>query len=277
MRLSPAVALALPLLGAAAEQPGIIDLMKQQLQFYCGPFVEKISPYVPIVPSPNTYHAAEAAAAKAAGSNVDILGLDNWKDTLRPETKTYSTGSEEWWVLFTGGNKTCYGLCEQVEKSFNETAGLFAVNPAAPHMAMINCDLQPILCNSWSAGPPQVWVMEIGAPGNKVPIHKISLNSSSTTVKTLTDLHSSESWKEKPLYEGYFHPFDGPLQEFGLAVPLGYVLWVFAIVPSWAMMIFVSFLSRSFMGNRAGGPARTATTPAPAGARVPGARPGDAR
>jgi len=247
MRLSSSTILALPLLAAAAQQQNPLDQAAETAQYYLG----KISSFVPHW---NTYDAADAAAAKAGGKKLDILTLDNWKSVLHS-----STGPEEWWVLLTGGNKTCFGFCDQVNKAYNETALLFTVDPTAPHLAYVNCDLQPILCNSWAAGPPSLYVFEISPAPAAIPVHIVGLNTSSTTVSTFTDLKTSKSWKEKPAYEGYFHPFDGPIAKFGLAQPLGWVLWFFGAVPSWMFMIGVSFLSRSFMGRRmapaAGGPA----------------------
>lgn len=49
------------------------------------------------------------------------------------------------------------------------------------------------------------------------------------------------------MYEGAFHPTNGWLAEYGLNVPLGYAIYYFSLVPSWAMMIGVSFLSRTMM------------------------------
>lgn len=89
--------------------------------------------------------------------------------------------------------------------------------------------------------------MEVSTPGAPVDIRVKSLNATTTEVKTFTDLHASKEWKAAPLYEGYFHPFDGPLAKYGVSVPLGYVLWAFAVVPSWMFMIGISFISRSIM------------------------------
>jgi hypothetical protein len=48
----------------------------------------------------------DAGAAKA---DIAVLTLSNWKDVLySPVTPSTST-PEEWWVLVTGGNKTCGG------------------------------------------------------------------------------------------------------------------------------------------------------------------------
>jgi len=242
MRFSSTVALALPLLAAAQQSP------LAQLQEIAQPYLDKFLSYVP---NPNLSKHVEAAAAKAAGYNVDVLHLDNWKETIQPAAKSYANGPEEWWVLITGGNKTCFGMCTKVETAYNETAAVFAADPTAPHLALINCDDQPVLCNSWSAGPPVLWILEVGAPGSPVPIHKLGMNTTTTSVKYFADLHKTKSWKASPEFDSYFHPFDGIVAQYGLSVPLGYFLWVFALIPSWTFMIGVSFISRTVMSRRA--------------------------
>jgi hypothetical protein len=243
MRFSTISALALPLLAAATQQESPFEQAKAQAQYY----FDKISSYIP---NPNKAHsdvAAHAAAAKAGGRALHIFTLDNWKDAIYSSVKPKSSTPEEWWVLTTGGNKTCFGHCGAIETAFNETAALFAANPSAPHLAYLNCDNQPVLCNSWGAGPPNVWVMHVPAPPAAVDIRILHLNTSTTTVKTFTELHSTKSWKEKAPYEGYFHPFDGQLAQYGLAVPIGYFFWIFSVIPSWLFMIGVSFISRGIM------------------------------
>jgi len=247
MRFSSTAILALPLLAAAAQQQNPLEQVLEQAR----PYFDKVKSYIPHL---NTYHHAEAAAAKAGGKNLNILSIDNWAQTLLSSATPSSKQPVEWWVLLTGGNKTCFGQCDKINSAYNETALLFAADPTAPHLAYVNCDYQPILCNSWAAGPPSLWVFEVSAPPALIPVHIVGLNTTTTTVKTLTDLKNSKSWKEKPAYEGYFHPFDGPLAKFGLALPLAYALWVFAVIPSWAFMIGVSFLSRSMMGRRVAPP-----------------------
>lgn len=244
MRFSTSSLLALPLLAAAAEPQTPLEQAKDIALEHFNFWYNKIAPYIP---SPNKPHTPHAAAAKAGGKTVNVLTLNDWEHTLRSSVKPESTGSEEWWVMVTGGNKTCFGHCGEVETAFNETAALWSVNPAAPNLAYLNCDNQPILCNSWGAGPPSLWIMDVTAPGNPVDIRIKALNATSTTVKTFTDLHASKSWKSKTPYDGYFHPFDGQLAQLGLAVPFGYVFWIFAVVPSWMFMIGISFLSRTIM------------------------------
>jgi len=242
MRFSRTSILALPLLAAAAQQQNPLDQVKETAQYY----LDKVQSFIPHY---NTYHAAEAAAAKFGGSNIDILTIDNWQSVLKSSVKPASKGPEEWWVLLTG-NKSCHGMCATVNTAYNETALLFKVDPTAPNLAYVNCDYQPILCNSWAAGPASLWIFEVGVTA-PTPIHVVTLNTTTVSVKTFTDLKLSKSWKEKPAYEGYFHPFDGPLAQFGLAVPLGWVVWVFSIVPSWVFMISISFLSRTFLTRKA--------------------------
>jgi len=250
MRLSTISTLALPLLVAATEQESPLDQFKAQAQHYLG----KFSSYIPNPNKPHTSNEAHAAAAKAGGKTLHVLTLGDWEDTIRGSVKPASTTPVEWWVLLTGGNKTCFGHCGVVETAFNETAALFAANPAAPHLGYINCDNQPVLCNSWAAGPPNLWVMHVPPKPAPVDVRLINLNTTTTTVKTFTDIHAKKTWEKKTPYTGYFHPFDGQLAQYHLAVPLGYALWVMAVIPSWMFMIFVSFISRNIMSKRTLGP-----------------------
>lgn len=89
--------------------------------------------------------------------------------------------------------------------------------------------------------------MEVAAAPAPVNIRTSGLNTTTTDVKFFTDLKSSGSWKDFKLYEGYFHPFDGPLAQYNVAVPLGYVFWIFNVIPSWLFMIGISFISRNMM------------------------------
>lgn len=240
MRFSTVSMLALPLLAAASQPDTPLEQVKAQAQYW----LDKLQSYIP---NPSKENPVEAAAAKVGEAKIHTLTLDNWQETIRGSVQPESTTPEEWWILATGGNKTCFGLCGNVEKGFNESAAIFALDPTAPHMAILNCDNQPVLCNSWGAGPPHLWTMEVGAPGVSVPIITVPLNTTSTNVTTFTELHSTKSYKKKAPYEGWFHPFDGELAKYGAAVPVGYVLWFFAVIPSWLFMIGISFLSRTIM------------------------------
>jgi len=40
------------------------------------------------------------------------------------------------------------------------------------------------------------------------------------------------------------------LAQNGLAIPVGYAIWGFSLIPSWAFMILVSFASRTMMSRR---------------------------
>jgi hypothetical protein len=259
MRFSTTTLLALPLLAAAAQSENPLEQLQAQAQYY----FDKISSYIP---SPNKAYTPTAAAAKAGGKTLNILDLNDWETTLRSSVKPSSTKPEEWWVLVTGGNKTCFGQCNQVETAFNETAALWAVNPTAPHLAYLNCEDQPVLCNAWGAGPPSLWVLDMVAPPAPVDIRIKGLNITTTTVKTFTDLNTPEAKQELRVYEGLFHPFDGAFAKYGVSIPIGYIFWIFAIVPSWMFMIGISFLSRTMMSKRMGPQAGAR----PAGAAAPG-------
>src|SRR5690348_878506 len=100
MRLSiSSVLLALPLLSAAAEEPPQYVAQFQNLLDKFGSYLPRISKHDPV----------EAAESKAGVKKMDILTLDNWKQTLYSPVKPASTVPQDFWVLVTGGNKTCFG------------------------------------------------------------------------------------------------------------------------------------------------------------------------
>lgn len=138
------------------------------------------------------------------------------------------------------------GKCDQIDKAFNEAAGRFAILPKAPHMAHVNCDEQPVLCNSWSAVPGNVWAFEMLPPPAAIDISRSRLNLTTTTSDSLVALHT-DGKKSFKLIDSWFHPFNGKAAELGVAVPFGYAMWAFGLVPNWAFMILVSFVSRSMM------------------------------
>jgi hypothetical protein len=45
----------------------------------------------------------------------------------------------------TGGNKTCYGLCENAEIAWNTSVPLISASPNAPYLALLNCETDPVL------------------------------------------------------------------------------------------------------------------------------------
>ncbi|OBT91048.1 hypothetical protein VE02_00122 [Pseudogymnoascus sp. 03VT05] len=256
MRFSAATLLALPLLAVAETQDPLQQLQDTALHYFNKAYS--------LIPHTNTFSAAEAAIAKAGGSNVDVLSLDNWRSTLLNSVTPASKGPEEWWVLLTAGNKTCWGNCEKLTRAFNESALLFKADPTAPHLGLINCDHQPILCHSWTAGAPLMYIFEVNAPPAKTDVHVHGFNTTTVTAMDLVKLHATKSWKERPAYEGHFHPFHGTAQQYGLDLATGWVIWAFNILPNWAFMILISFASRSMMSRREQGRAGPAPAAAPA-------------
>jgi hypothetical protein len=115
---------------------------------------------------------------------------------------------------------------------------------------MINCDDQPVLCNSWSAVASSLWDFKVLPPPAPVEIHVRRMNMTTATADTFTDLlkgevkdHVNGWW----LHEGWFQPIDGQLAKLGIAVPLGYAIWGLNAFPQWGMMIVLSFFSRWLM------------------------------
>lgn len=263
MRFSTlAVATGLPLLAAGAESP--FAQYKAQFQNFLGRLGAK-------VPTPERHDPVEAASTKTGPMRMDILTLENWKETMLAPVKPTLTKPAEWWVLVTGGNKTCFGRCSpclslsivtspltslsghcgKVEAAYNETAAIFASTTKPkhpiPNMAYINCEQQPILCNSWSAGTGRLWVFDIPPSGGPVEVYIKRMNLTTTTSKDFLDVwagdHKTDLWK----YDGAFHPFHGWMAVNGLAIPYAYLVWVFTLLPNWAFMLIISFISRTMM------------------------------
>ncbi|KAM0264714.1 hypothetical protein ACHAQJ_000539 [Trichoderma viride] len=243
MRFSAATLVAaLPALSAAQENP--LDQYVAQFQQVLG----QVSSYVPL---PSRHDAAGAHEAKTGPMKLSVLTLDNWRETLYEPVAPNSKTPEEWWVLISGGNKTCFGHCGRVEAAFNETAVKFAELPNTPHMGLINCDNQPILCNAWSANAGNIWAFEMLPEPAPIDIYKKKLNLTTVTSEDIFKLHEAGTKEAFTLLDSWFHPFNGKAAELGLATPLGYLMWIFGLLPNWAFMLIVSFASRSMMGNRA--------------------------
>lgn len=242
MRVSSTLLLGLPVL-AAAQNP--LDEYKAKFQNFLSSF--GVGQAVPEA-------APDAADVKATGTGkvaMHVLDLHTWNQTLFAPVKEGATKPEEWWVLLSGRNKTCFGRCLEIEAAFNETAVKFASRSNTPHMALLNCDDQPVLCNSWASGPPGLWVIEMLPRPAPINVYGRRLNTTTTTTKTFLDIHAqADPRADFGLYDSYFHPFDGVVAQYGAAVPIGYILYFFTVVPSWATMIGISFLSRSLMNRR---------------------------
>ncbi|KAL1969545.1 hypothetical protein VTN77DRAFT_8983 [Rasamsonia byssochlamydoides] len=253
MRLSPLLAL-LPALAAAQDQIPLADQLKGWFN-KAKAFIPSASPAAPV----------EKAAEKVVEKTVTPLNLSNWQSILEP-----SSQPQDWIIYITGGNKTCFGRCGTADKAFNESVPLFAADPTSPNLGYLNCEKEHILCSIWAAGAPSVWHLQLpqvqaGEPRPAVPLHIVNLNTTAVTPETIYKIHSEKTYEKEAPYEGALHPFDGWLAQYGLNVPLGYVMYGFSLIPSWLFMIAISFFSRTIMGRRMANPAATAGRPQQAG------------
>jgi hypothetical protein len=250
MRASTIV-LALPALAAAQQQIPIIDQVKGWFAKATESFGAAVSSASESV-SVNVPNPIASGAAKAAELKVQEISVENYKQTVQPNSPSASTGIETWMVYVTGGNKTCYGMCGTADTAFNESVVLLAASPNPPSLARLNCETDGVLCHAWHASPPQILYMQLPQPlaDQSTPsstVRFISLNRTTVTAPHIASFHLQERYLEKDPYEGIFHPFDGQLAKLGLSIPFGYAVWGFSLIPSWAFMIGISFLSRTIM------------------------------
>ncbi|KAI8935025.1 hypothetical protein NX059_008689 [Plenodomus lindquistii] len=260
MRFSSPLLLALPAL-AAAEQAQVPLLDK--IKGFFNQATAAVSSAIPSAASAPVEAATNSATAKVADAIQYPLTLENWKETLTVDPTASPPTTQDWLVFTTGGNTTCFGLCGNATKAWNASLPFLAAAPNAPKFAYLDCESEPLLCNAWSVGAPALYLFSIPKPladqSAPVPLVRYKpLNRTSTTVETIKSLIIDREIEQVPPYEGIFHPFNGALQKYQLAVPYAYVTWGFSKMPSWMPMIIISFVSRSFMSKRMG------PTPAPA-------------
>lgn len=129
---------------------------------------------------------------------------------------------------------------------------LLAASPKSPNLGLVDCEAEPVLCNTWAAGPPSILHILLPAPleDQSTPattVRFINLNRTTTTATDIAKISLEEKYKETEPYEGIFHPFDGALVKYNVAVPVAYVIWGFSKMPSWLPMIAISMLSRTFV------------------------------
>lgn len=239
MRFSTTLLIALPAIATAQQQKPLGENLQA--------WFEKAKSYIPTAAT----EPVAAGAAKVASKNITPLTKDNWQAVLAPSTSPKNS-PEEWMILVSGGNKTCYGRCARVEKAFNETAAVFIADPTAPNLGYMNCDSDPILCSTWATGPPAVWHIQfpVPHPDQSTPattMRIVKLNSTTTTSGEITAIHTGKTYEKEPIYESAFHPFDGWLAKYYLNVPVGHGLYYFSLIPSWLFMIVISMVSRNFM------------------------------
>lgn len=246
MRFTPIV-LALPALATAQQNP----LMDQVMGWY-NKAAAVVSANLPNAPSAPHVPIVDTAAAKIADLSVDRLTLENHKQVLASSSTGGSSEPETIMLFVTGGNKTCFGTCGHAETEWNKSVALIAASSSAPHLAMLNCEAEPVLCNAWAIGPPSVVYIQRPQPladqsTPATPVYMLPLNRTSVTASEIAAIHTESKFQNQAPYEGFFHPFDGQLAKLGLDIPFGYGVYYFSLIPSWAMMVGISFFTRTFM------------------------------
>ncbi|KAL9103102.1 MAG: hypothetical protein Q9163_001813 [Psora crenata] len=254
--MHPAVALVLllPALASAQAQKPMADRAKGWFNA-AKQYLPTAIPTVPGITVSSIPEAAKspvsASASKIAALKVHPITMSNYEALLTPEPG--NKGPTEWMIFVTGGNKTCGGHCHDLEVAWNKTSSIMAADPQAPNLGVINCDKEAVLCAAWTAKPPTIWHIKRPVPGpdQSMPattdIHINYLNFTTTTAQDMVALHTGKKYEDGYLYEGVFHPFDGWLAQYGLQKVVGYILFGFGLIPSWAFMLVVSMASRAAM------------------------------
>lgn len=94
-----------PLSAAAAESP--FEQYKAKFQNFLSSFSGSAG--IPEAADNVQVPIPKPKSKTVEPKKIDTLTLANWKDTLYAPVHTEATIPEEWLVLITGGNKTCFG------------------------------------------------------------------------------------------------------------------------------------------------------------------------
>ncbi|PGH01846.1 hypothetical protein GX51_05026 [Blastomyces parvus] len=268
MRLSSTILL-LPALAAAQDQLPL----KDQVQGW----FDKVKSFLPTatpVVSSAAHSASTAATSAAAGSKggaakvvskeVTPVTVANWESLLAPKN---DGPGQEWLIYVTGGNKTCHGLCKKADKAWEDSIPLFSADETSPSLAKINCEKHGLLCTILSATPATIWHWQVparepGQPKPKTLVHMARLNTSSVDAEAIYKVHAEKTWESNAAFDNTFHPVDGRLAQYGLIVPFGHAMYYIGMVPSWLMMVGISFISRTLMSRRMGPPRPQVAPPA---------------
>lgn len=115
MRISSAVLLALPALAVAEQQVPILDKIKG----FFAQATAAVSSAIPAVPSSPIEAAKNSATSKVAAAIQHPLTLENWREVLTVDPTASPPTTQDWLIFSTGGNATCFGICERAEKAWN--------------------------------------------------------------------------------------------------------------------------------------------------------------
>ncbi|THX31990.1 hypothetical protein D6D10_08225 [Aureobasidium pullulans] len=273
MRFAPVV-LALPAMAAAQQQVPLLEQAKGWLNNFIGAATSNVNSASSAAASAasGVPNPAYAAAGKVQQLTVTDLTKENYLQVMKPGAATASPGIEDWMVYTTGGNRTCFGMCNRADEEWIKAVPLLSAAPSAPQLARLDCEKEPQLCNAWGAGAPSVIYIQLPQPlpDQTTPattVYFLPLNRTTVSAQDFVSIATEKAFfKERTPYEGFFHPFDGILAKTGLAIPFGWVVYGFSVMPSWALMIGISFFSRTFMSKRMGPQGGAAARPAaPAG------------
>jgi len=257
--MRPSLLLALPALALAVEQ-------QQPLGDRLKNWWNKATSYVESTVPSSIPNPVEAATAKVAEIAVTDLTAANWKDVLTPGDAKFTGAPSEWLIYVHGTNKTCYDNCANATKAWNAAIPVLAVLPSGPSLASIDSDKEAILSHQWSLAPPAIYHILLSQ--TEEPVARwIQLNQTEVKASDIVELHTKRTYEKTEPYTGAFQPWTGWLAKTQLNIPFAYVMWAFAMLPPWAPMIIVSFLSRTLIRSRGPQPARAApgtAAPAPA-------------
>lgn len=134
---------------------------------------------------------------------------------------------------------------------WQQSLPLFAADKNSPNLGRLNCEEQQVLCSAWAAGAPSVWYFKVPQAQleerAETSLQITYLNATTITAEDMFKIYSEKKYERSEPYEGFMHPTDGVLAQYGLLIPVGYLIYGLSSIPSWVFMIGISFMSRTVM------------------------------
>ena len=81
----------------------------------------------------------------------------------------------------------------------------------------------------------------------ETPLYVVQVNGTTITAEEMFKIYADKTYLKVPKDESFLHPTDSWVAKTGANLLLGYLFYGINLVPSWLLMITISFASRTFM------------------------------
>ncbi|KAG9246836.1 hypothetical protein BJ878DRAFT_253204 [Calycina marina] len=189
-------------------------------------------------------------AATTEKSACQHLSLSNWTSILDPwnvpTTPSEQQVQGQLWVLAISENDM-----------INEVAFTQAVNDnqqtnSNNQCAILDCSHSPILCYSWLINPPSLMHIHRAVHRPLQPPstewRRIPLDENNT-ISDIEHILTMSSWTDVPVWDGFLHPYNGALGQYGGGYIWGIIAYYTSFIPNWLLILGGTLLVRRLLSK----------------------------